>query len=130
MTRGRSRFVPRLKRAFTAWWLWLLSGCGAWVQVPIPALPRVPLRCDEVEVLLRDGQRLRLERATISPPDLNGEVVWVQRPTTRTELGLTRSNDWHGELSIVDELFIRTTVYSQKTALTREDQALACWKIQ
>lgn len=119
-----------LKGAVTAWSLWLLSGCGAWVQVPVPLLPRTPLLCDEVEVLLLDGQRLRLARARISPPDLHGEVVWVQRPATRTELGLARENGWHGDLSTVDTLLIRTTRFGQKSALTQEDQELACWNAQ
>ena len=77
---------------------------------------------------LLDGQRLRLRGVTLSPSDLRGEVVWVERPTTRIELGLSRTNGWHGELSTVGTLRIRTTTLGQQSVLIREDQELACWR--
>lgn len=121
------RIVSALQLSMVAWGLSLLVGCGAWVPVQIPSLPSTRLLCDAVEVTLLDGQHLRLEHATISPPDLQGEVVWVGHPTTRIELGLSRLNQWHGDLSTVGTLHIRTTTFGQKSALIREDQALSCW---
>ncbi len=116
-----------LRLPMAAWGLSLLVGCAAWIPVEVPSLPRTSLRCDAVEVTLLDGQRLRLKQVTISPPDLQGEVVWIGRQTTRIELGLSRWNGWHGDLSTVATLQIRATTFGQRSALSREDQALSCW---
>lgn len=122
------RLLSSLGLPIATWALSLLGGCGAWVTVAVPALPRSELRCDAVEVTLLDGQRLWLAGVTLSPSDLRGEVVWVERPTTRIELGLSRTNGWHGELSTVGTLRIRTTTFGQQSVLIREDQELACWR--
>lgn len=122
------RWLLLLRLPIATWALSLLGGCSAWVAVAVPSLPRSELRCDAVEVTLLDGQRLRLRGVTLSPSDLRGEVVWVERPTTRIELGLSRTNGWHGELSTVGTLRIRTTTLGQQSVLIREDQELACWR--